>query len=170
VISVEEVPGGDLNPQQVARAGEMFVAAEIHRRGGYAVTFAGNMPGIDILASDVGDSRRISIQVKTKSRGSWHARFPKDAEECKEDAAETSYWVFVDLGGEHPAYFIAPRWWVRNDIWRDHTAYLNRWEREHGHPRESSHHGIQTRRVEQWRDRWDVLGIFSAVDVGRRRV
>lgn len=102
----------------------MFVAAEIHRRGGYAVTFAGNMPGIDILASDLADTRRISIQVKTKSSGSWHARFPKDAAECSEDPAETSFWVFVDLGGEHPAYFIAPRWWVRNDIWQDHTAYL----------------------------------------------
>ena len=53
-----------MNPQQVGRAGEMFVAAEIHKRGGYAVTF-GNMPGIDILASDLDDSHRISIQVKT---------------------------------------------------------------------------------------------------------
>ena len=57
-----------MNPQQVARAGEMFVAAEIHRRGGYAVTFAGNMPGIDILASDAADTRRISIQVKREQR------------------------------------------------------------------------------------------------------
>jgi len=97
-----------MNPQQVARAGEMFVAAEIHRRGGYAVTFAGNMPGIDILASDLEDTRRISIQIKTKRSGSWHARFPKDAAECNEDPGETSYWVFVDLGGEHPVYFIAP--------------------------------------------------------------
>jgi hypothetical protein len=52
-----------MNPRQVGRAGELFVAAEIHRRGGYAVTFAGNMPGIDILASDLADRRRISIQV-----------------------------------------------------------------------------------------------------------
>lgn len=66
-----------LNPQQVARAGEMFVAAEIHRRGGYAVTFAGNMPGIDILASDVADTCRISIQVKTKSSGSWQCTLPE---------------------------------------------------------------------------------------------
>jgi hypothetical protein len=97
-----------MNPQQVARAGEMFVAAEIHRRGGYAVTFAGNMPGIDILASDLADSRRISIQVKSKSSGSWHARFPRDAAECGDDPDETCFWIFVDLGGEHPAYFIAP--------------------------------------------------------------
>jgi len=39
-------------------------------------------------------------------------------------------------------------------------AYLARFEHQHGHKRESTHHGIQTRRVEQWRDRWGVLGIF----------
>ena len=84
-----------MNPQQVARAGEMFVAAEIHRRGGYAVTFAGNMPGIDILASDAADARRISIQVKSKSTGTWHARFPKDAAPGGENLAESSFWVAI---------------------------------------------------------------------------
>lgn len=83
----------------------MFVAAEIHRRGGYAVTFADNMPGIDILASDLADSHRISIQVKAKSSGTWHARCPRDAAECGEAPADTSFWIFVYLGGEHPVYF-----------------------------------------------------------------
>ena len=49
----------------------MFVAAEIHRRGGYAVTFAGDMPGIDILATDASNTRRVSIQVKTKTSGTF---------------------------------------------------------------------------------------------------
>jgi hypothetical protein len=33
----------------------------------------------------------------------------------KMDLAEESYWIFVDLGGEHPIYYVALRWWVRND-------------------------------------------------------
>ena len=148
-----------MNAQQVGRAGEMFVAAEIHRRGGYAVTFAGNMPGIDILASSLADSRRISIQVKTKRSGTWHARF-RDGAECAEDPVESSFWVFVDLGDEHPEYFIAPRWWIRNDIWQDASAYLALYEKKHGHARESDHHAIAVSRMGQWRDRWDVLGIF----------
>lgn len=37
--------------QQTGRAGEHFVAAELNRRGAYAVTFAGNMPKIDVMAS-----------------------------------------------------------------------------------------------------------------------
>lgn len=149
-----------MNTQQVGRAGELFVAAEIHRRGGCAVTFAGNMPGIDLLAANLADSRRISIQVKAKSSGTWHARYPRDAATCGEDPDETSYWIFVDLGGEHPSYFIAPRWWVRNDIWQAHTAFLARYEQTHGQPRKSDHHGIPAQRIEEWRDRWDILRIF----------
>src|SRR4051794_1004497 len=73
--------GMKLRTDQVGRAGEFFVAAEIHRRGGYAVTFAGNMPGIDILASDVSYTRQVTIQVKTRTAGSWHAQVPRDAEQ-----------------------------------------------------------------------------------------
>jgi hypothetical protein len=143
-----------VNAQQVGRAGE------IHRRGGYAATFAGNMPGIGILASDLADSRRISIQVKTKLTGTWHARYPRDGQERAEDPAGSSFWVFADLGGEHPRYFVAPRWWVRNDIWQVASAYLAVYEAKHGHARESGHHAIGTSRIGQWRDRRDILGIF----------
>ncbi len=59
-----------LSNQQVGRAGEHFVAAEIHRRGGYAVMFTGNMPGIDMLASNRDNTHRVSIQVKTKGPNS----------------------------------------------------------------------------------------------------
>lgn len=59
-----------LTNQQVGRAGELFAAAEIHRRGGYAVTFAGNMPGIDMLASDRDNTHRVSVQVRTKGPNS----------------------------------------------------------------------------------------------------
>lgn len=54
-----------MNTQQVARAGELYVAAEIHKRGGYAVTFASNMPGIDRIG-DHGRARgrhaRLGLQ------------------------------------------------------------------------------------------------------------
>ena len=42
-----------LKVHQVGQAGEHFVAAELHRRGAYAVTFSGNMPNIDILSEFV---------------------------------------------------------------------------------------------------------------------
>jgi hypothetical protein len=59
----------------------------------------------------------------------------------------------VDLAPTFPTFFVTPRWWVQNDIWTAHTAYLEQYEREHGAPRASDHHGILVQRVEQWRNR-----------------
>jgi hypothetical protein len=83
-----------------------------------------------MLACDITKSRRISIQVKTRHTGTWHTRYPRDAAPCSEDLKEDSFWIFVDLSAEYPDYFVAPRWWVRNDIWKHDTAYLVRYEKE----------------------------------------
>jgi hypothetical protein len=149
-----------LQTGQVGPAGEHYVAAEIHRRGGYAVTFSGNMKGIDLLASDVEHNRKISIQVKTRTRGSWHANIARDGHTREENALEDKFWIFVDLEPEHPEYYIAPAWWVENDIYEHHQAYL----KQHGGHRavndRSQHHAIRTNRLTAWKDRWDVLGIL----------
>jgi hypothetical protein len=147
---------------QVGRAGEHFVAAELHRRGAYAVTFAGNMPNIDILASDKAQTRTVSIRVKTRRRGSWHSDIRRGE---PLDAAEVNdrFWVFVDLRKppEGPGFYIVPDRWMRNNIYEAHQEYLAR----HGGARAvnpaSTHHAIKKSRIEQWRDRWDLLGIFG---------
>ena len=51
---------------KVGRAGEHYVAAELCRRGAYASPFSGNVPGIDILATDDRQEHVAYIQVKTK--------------------------------------------------------------------------------------------------------
>jgi hypothetical protein len=84
--------------QRVARAGEYFVAAELNKRGAYAVTFAGNMPKIDLMACNHDQSRTIHIQVKTKRGGrTWHSSTvgsrPTDPPSNPLD--ENLYWVFV---------------------------------------------------------------------------
>jgi len=86
--------------QQVARAGEYFVVAELDKHGAFAVTFAGNMPKIDLMACNQDQSRTIHIQVKTKRGGrSWHSSIvgshPMDAPASPFDV--TDFWVFVDL-------------------------------------------------------------------------
>lgn len=148
-----------LSNQQVAYAGENFVAAEIHRRGGYAVTFSGNMKGIDLLASDVNHDRIISIQVKTKTAGAWQTSIAHGKEQT-EPANVTRFWILVDLGNADPEYYIVPAWWMENDIHAAHNKYLD----EHGGKRAksdaSTHHSIPVKRVEEWKDRWNVLGIL----------
>ena len=54
------------NTDMVARAGEHYVAAEINWRGAYASPWAGNLPGIDIVAMDNRRDKVAYIQVKSK--------------------------------------------------------------------------------------------------------
>jgi Holliday junction resolvase-like predicted endonuclease len=150
------------NPQQVAQAGEHLVAAELHRRGAYAVTFAGNMPEIDILASDRAQTKTVAIQVKAKRTGTWHAKLREWTKRSNQVAA-ARFWVFVDLHVDpesRPDFYIVRERWIQADIDRAHAAYLAR----HGgvRPRTtgSTHHAITRARIAKWKDRWDLLGIF----------
>lgn len=152
---------------QVGRAGELFIAAEIHRRGGYAVTFSGNMPGIDILASDATHNNRITIQVKTKGPGSlgWQTTIARGRPQHDVPAGEEDgrYWVLVDLRAAHPEFYVMPEWWIRDDIYVSHRDYLarNGGVRPGKNPA-STHHAISIARVAQWKDSWQTLDILAA--------
>ena len=152
--------------QQVGRAGEYFVVAELNKRGAFAVTFAGNMPKIDLMACNQNQSRTVHIQVKTKRGGrSWHSSLigSKPMRRPATPLDKTDFWVFVDLGelDASPRYWVVPDWWIRNDIYRTHKAYLD----SHGGKRalnpDSTHHAIDERRLKDWQGRWDILGIFK---------
>lgn len=145
----------------MGRAGEHLVAAELHRRGAYAVTFSGNMPEIDILASDVARTRTVAIQVKTKTAGTWQTSIERGQRRRRKDN-ETDYWIFVDIGKDpeaRPDYFIVPRWWIENSIHTRHKAYLDSRGGQRARTPESKHHAIPVSVIEEWRERWDVLGI-----------
>ncbi len=151
--------------QQVARAGEYFVVAELNKRGAHAVAFAGNMPKIDLMACNQAQDRTVRIQVKTKRGGrSWHAS-TKAGHLSTPPAAgcsETSFWVLVDLGGTEasPRFWIVPEWWMQNDIYTAHQAYLDAHGGKRARTQDSTHHAITEDRVAQWRGTWDVLRLW----------
>ncbi len=149
--------------QQVARAGEHFVVAELNKRGAFAVTFAGNMPKIDLIACNQDQSRTIHIQVKTKRGGrNWHAS-TVGASQMSPRPDETNFWVFVDLGAidGSPRCWIVPDWWVRDDIYIADQAYRSRFGGHRARSDESTHHSNDESRLAEWQGRWDVLGIFG---------
>jgi Holliday junction resolvase-like predicted endonuclease len=145
--------------QQTARAGEHYVAAELNRRGAYAVTFAGNMPKIDILASDVYQERTVQIQVKTRRVGTWHTS-DDEGKKLKPRPNETNFWIFVDISkiDEPPEYYIVPDWWMRNSIKEACDAYFKK--KKGKITTTSKHHGVDVKRIVKWKDRWDILKIF----------
>ena len=135
--------------QQVGRAGEHFVVAELNKRGAFAVTFAGNMPKIDLIACNQDQSRTVHIQVKTKRGGrNWHASTigsgPREPQ-----TNQTDFWVFVDLGdlNTSPRYWVVQDWWIRNDIYWAHKAYLDRHGGRRPGNEKSTHHAIDESRL-----------------------
>ena len=76
--------------------------------------------------------------------------------------AEDSFWVFVDIGGERTEFYIAPKWWVENNIYETHHEYLARHGGKRAINQESTHHAILHRHIAEWKDRWDVLGIIPS--------
>jgi hypothetical protein len=52
--------------------------------------------------------------------------------------------------------FVVPEKWIQDDINQSHEAYL---ERHGGQDGPSKQHAIPRKRIEQWRDCWEQLGI-----------
>ncbi len=144
-----------------ARAGEYFVAAELLRRGAYAEVLLEHNRDLDITAQDVSRSRSVSIQVITRRAGAWQCSI-QEGRLTQPNDNETCFWVFVHLPVPNgtPEYFIAPEWWVRNDIYEAHQDYLARHGGKRAVNQESQHHAIQPGRVTGWKDRWDILRLF----------
>ena len=149
--------------QQVARAGEHFVVAELNKRGVFAVNFAGNMPRIDLIACNRDQSRMVLIQVKSKSGGqrSWQTRIV--TKRPKKIPEEIIYWVFIDLGVEDssPRYWIVSDWWIRNDIYNAHERYKAKHGGQRARNPDSLHHAIEEKRLRKWQSKWEILGIFE---------
>ena len=147
--------------QRTARAGEYYVAAELNRRGAYAVTFTGNMPDIDVMASNADRTRTVNIQVKAKRSKVWQTS-TETGKVASKPTDEQSFWVFVDLSDKagNPNYWVVPDWWIRNNIHEEHDGYLSK----HGGVRpknsNSTHHSITEKRIVSWRNRWDILGLW----------
>lgn len=120
------------------------------------------MPKIDILASDTEQSRTITIQVKTKTAGSWHTS-TEIGHATAEDPDETRFWVLVDIGKvveSPPSYYVVPEWWMFNHVKDENALYLE----HHGGKRPispaSTHFAITEKNVARWRGCWDLLGVF----------
>jgi hypothetical protein len=54
-----------------------------------------------------------------------------------------------------------PAWWIENNIYEVHRAYLARHGGHRPVTEESKHHALAAARVQDWRDRWSILRVFD---------
>lgn len=146
--------------QQVGRAGELFVAAELNRRSALATLYLTNTPRVDVTATSPNGRRTVNIQVKTKRtrNPSWQWDIKKA--EAERRAPETDYMILVDLYHEHPEYYIRRLSDVAEQCLTRHRVWL----KEHGGKRpqnnDSTRTAIRMDMVVSGKGAWDVLGVL----------
>jgi hypothetical protein len=93
----------------------------------------------------------------------WQTSITRGRERTEPTEHETHFWIFVELKTPpaQPDFFVVPEWWIENDIFRTHAEYLAKHGGKRAISNESTHHAIKRSRIEQWRDRWDLLSLFS---------
>jgi hypothetical protein len=100
----------------------------------------------------------VHVYVKTRQTGTWQTNVGKGIPTPESPEADR-FWLFVDLMRTPTAFFVAPAWWVQNDIHETFQADLARFGGSRPRSPASTHHGIAELRISQWRERWDLLGL-----------
>ena len=138
-------------------AGEHFVAGELSRRGYIASITLRNTRGVDILAAGRDAARSAGIQVKTNQGSEKAWLLNKKAEVLEEDGM---FYVFVNLNGPNgsPSYHVVPSAIVAEHCRRTHSEWLNTSGRG-GRQRKDSNMRKFGDPHDEWKDRWEVLGL-----------
>lgn len=142
-------------------AGEYFVAGELSRRGFIATITLRNTRGVDILVAGRDASRSVGIQVKT-NQGSGKGWVLNEKAETLEEKA--LFYVFVNLNGSAgaPSYHVVPSATVAEYCRRTHREWLAS-PGHGGRQRKDSSVRKFWDRNDEWKDRWNVLGLDQTV-------
>ncbi len=161
-----------LSTKLVGQVGEFLVCAELGRRGLIATPFAGNVPGYDVIATDV-EMNSVPIQVKTCSRGTWQFSGDKllrieydpgtgqqKVKGVRDKTHPELIYVFVSLGDgseKKDRFFICTKREFL-DVVRDHyAAYLEKKGGRRPRNPESRHTALLVSDLERFEDQWDII-------------
>jgi hypothetical protein len=124
--------------------------------------------GVDVIVHKEGNRKFITfkglnnktykVTTRTKRSGTWQTTITY-GNPCKENAFENEFWLFIDLSTKTPRFYPVPLWWISNDIYQAHQKYLKQHDGHRPSNDNSNHHGIQLRRIEKWKDKWEILGL-----------
>lgn len=146
--------------QQIGRAGRLFVAAELNRRGAVVSLSLTSAPWVAMIATTPDGRRTVNIQVKTKGPGSSGWQWRINLAEAAIQAPETDYMVLVDLAGEQPTYYIHHLSKIAKRSFTRHLAWLSTRGGRRPRTPDSQHVAIRMDTVAEGRDAWELLGVL----------
>lgn len=168
---------------QVGRAGEHYVAAELNLRGAYASPFSGNVPGIDIVATGRGNERIAISRSRPSVRrvtGTWDCvmdglrslcldvpRTGNVGKTARRDCVSPSPERKITTGSScrcrkngGQRYYIVRDDRVRKLLRDNHEAYLDKHDGQRaGKNHDSLHFSFSDKDLQPWLGRWNELGL-----------
>ncbi|MFE3291818.1 hypothetical protein [Rhodococcus sp. NPDC059234] len=142
-----------------ASLGIQAFITEVAQRGGRAVRLTHSRRN-PVQVRGVDGSLHV-VRVRTKLEGDWRARRQDGSLET--DDTGSQFWVFVDLAGSQPEFFVLPSEEVAADI----RGEVDLWVREAPGRTRTGAHTIAVERVAHGRLRWDLLGLSATKDPSR---
>jgi hypothetical protein len=135
------------------------VAAELTRRGARDVGLTRHGRRTEIRATSP-DGSALEIRVKTRRVGTWQPKLG-EAEPHPDDEQSHRFWIFVDLTkrSSRPTYYVVPEPWIQSDIRETHREYIARYGGQRARTPDSDHHSIDEGRIQEWEERWEILGL-----------
>ncbi|BDA02051.1 hypothetical protein G6329_17970 [Vibrio cholerae] len=127
---------------------------ELERRGANVISLKeGNKLVLEVI---FGSNKPKRVLVRSKSAGAWQTTIRYAKQQTMKDN-ESEFWIFVDLEYSTPKFYIAPSWWIQNNIHECHEKYL---ARNGGHRKLNDlaeHHSIELARIKKWEECWELL-------------
>jgi hypothetical protein len=127
--------------QMTGLAGELFVAAELLKRGFQTSVTFGNAKAIDLFAFNAKTGRTFTVQVKAIRQRNY---FPLAHDRI--EAGHVYVFVILNKPGQAVRYFI-----VSGAMLLDDQARFGKWLNDPKFP------GIEARVLEDFEDRWDIF-------------
>lgn len=136
-------------------AGELFVAAELTRRGFAATITMKNTADFDILAADLASHENLRIQVKTNERAYRKAWVLN--KKCETLVAPNFHYIFVNLAGlRTPEYHIVPSSDVAKTV-KDGQILHMQTLRRNGEKRKETNMRMFFDKSDKYKEAWELL-------------
>lgn len=104
------------------------------------------------------NGKQYNVTSRSKKTGTWQTSINYGVAR-EENTNETDFWAFVDISSNEPVFYIAPLWWVQNDIYEVHSTNLKRHGGQRAENNDSTHHSISKKRISKWLNSWDEIGL-----------
>ncbi|WP_172380714.1 hypothetical protein [Vibrio sp. Vb339] len=107
-----------------------------------------------LLEYSCGKTKQVFIKAKISDY--WQLSIRR-SELDKSNRRKNELWVFVDIKGLEPKFYIVPSAWAKENMENHYIKHMQRFDTQQKSANDLVHQAISSKRLEEWLNRWDLL-------------